>query len=93
MEIEIKGKRNKMEIIHDILLIVQNSRNAKKTHLMYKANLSYKQMKTYLQELLDKGFVEGNSTSEDYSIKITKKGTNFMGKYTQMKEFEKTFGL
>ncbi len=93
METEIKGKRNKMEIVYDILAIVQNSRGAKKTHLMYKANLSHKQMKTYLDELLEKGFVEGNAASDDYSIKITKKGQTFITKYAQMKEFEKTFGL
>lgn len=92
-EAEEKTKRSKIEIIHDILMIIQNSRNAKKTHLMYKANLSHRQMKIYLDELMEKGFIEGNLSSDDYLIKITKKGQNFILKYLQIKQFEKTFGL
>jgi len=83
-----------MEIMNDILRIVQDrGRNTKKTHLMYKANLSHKQMKSYLDELFKNGLIEGDLSSENYSVRITKKGMNFLVKYIQMREFEKTFGL
>lgn len=86
----MERKRNKMEIIHDMLRIIQNKNGKiKKTHLMYKANLSHNQMKAYLDELKKSGLIE-NSPS---SFLITDKGKDFFLKYSQLREFERTFGL
>ena len=66
---------------------------------MYKANLSHIQMKLYLEELEKKGLVSKNCVTEKgrsiakCMIEITKKGRDFYGKYMQMREFEKTFGI
>tara|TARA_Y100000310_G_scaffold102337_1_gene100523 strand:+ start:2291 stop:2563 length:273 start_codon:yes stop_codon:yes gene_type:complete len=87
-------KRNKVDIIHDMLkIILENKGNVKKTHLMYKANLSHKQMEIYLSELMEKKFIEKDDSSKNQFIKVTKKGTDFVIKYIQIREFEKTFGL
>ncbi len=85
----MERKRNRMEIMHDMLKIIQERKGKlKKTHLMYKANLSHNQMKIYLSELTESALIEGGSI-----LKITEKGSDFFLKYRQMKEFEKTFGL
>ena len=85
-------RRNKLNIIYDILRVIQKGGEIKKTHIMYQANLSHNQMKLYLNELYKKKFIE-NTSSEKLLIKITKKGEDFFKQYAQVKEFEKTFGL
>ena len=65
----------------------------RKTHLMYKANLSHKQMTSYLDELEKNGLIENIKEKEKNLIRITNKGREFFVQYSQVREFEKTFGL
>lgn len=65
----------------------------RKTHLMYKANLSHKQMTSYLEELEKNGLTENIQEKEKNLIRITNKGREFFVQYSQVREFEKTFGL
>jgi len=83
-----------VEIIHDMLRIIQEKGGKiRKTHLMYKANLSHKQMTLYLNELMGNKLIETQQINEKNLIVITNRGREFFIKYAQMREFEKTFGL
>ncbi len=83
-----------MEIISDMLAIVQGKNGSiKPTHLMYKANLSHSQMKLYLDELIARGLIKKDDVKTGTMITITTNGRDFLFKYNQMREFERTFGL
>ena len=51
-----RNRRNNMEITADILKIAKNG--AKRTHIVYKANLNFKLLSEYLEELEKNGLVE-----------------------------------
>lgn len=90
----MERKRNRVDIIYDMLKVIQgNGGKIRKTHLMYKANLSHNQMESYLKELIENKIIEKKISNKKSFIKITKKGTDFLVKYVQVREFEKTFGL
>lgn len=90
----MERKRNRIEIMHDMLKIIQEKGGKiKKTHLMYKANLSHKQMKSYLIELMKNNLIDNEESGNNIMFCITKRGREFSVQYTQVREFEKTFGL
>ena len=92
-------KRGRTDIISDMLFIIRDrGGKIKPKHLMYKANLSHNQMKLYLAELGKNGLVARSCTTEKGKmekcmIEITKKGRDFLQKFSQVKEFERTFGI
>ncbi len=75
---------NKRRDRHDIVAeILKTARGGKiKTHIMYKAKLSYSQINEYLNLLIKKGFLENMAIKRKRQIitmyKTTKKGIEFL---------------
>jgi predicted transcriptional regulator len=69
--------RRRFEIIAAILNVAV--KGAKKTRIMYFANLSYRLLEKYLEQTIDMGFVKPNG--DDYEV--TEKGRNFLERYAQ----------
>ena len=92
-------KRNKIEIVNDILNSIQQKGEIKPTHLMYKSNLSHKLLNGYLEELLQKELVilEEEPVKKKKRpmkvVKITDKGLSFLAEFRRMREFTDAFGL
>ena len=83
--------RSKTEITRQILSIVIDDANnghyhTNKTKLMYKAMLSYSQLKDYLPVLVESGLLNYQSDDDDI-YKITDKGKNFLRIYNHTDEF------
>lgn len=87
-------KRDRLDIIEDMLSAIQTKGGEiKPTHLMYKSNLSYGQMQSYLEELISKELIKKISRENNDYIIITDRGHEFVNKLKEMKEFETSFGL
>lgn len=72
-------KRSKYEICADILRATLNG--AKKTRIVYAANLNFNLMKRYLPRLTERGFIE--ATDDGYYL-TTPKGIQFLKEYNDL---------
>jgi len=87
-------KRNKLEIIKDILLIIrQKSGRIKPTHILYKSNLSHQMMTEYLKELIGKELITEKKIENSRTYLITDKGIKYLEKYSMISDFMDSFGL
>jgi predicted transcriptional regulator len=69
--------RDRLDIIADILNVA--SREAKKTQIMYQANLSYKVLQRYLNEITEASLVEFQNLKQCYQL--TFKGHEYLDAY------------
>jgi predicted transcriptional regulator len=73
-------RRNDLDICADILKV--SKAGAKKTHIVYKANLNFKIVKKYLNRLIDNGFLMDGS---DNGIFVTtERGSDFLEQYMRL---------
>jgi predicted transcriptional regulator len=77
-------RRNNIDICADILSVAKEG--AKKTQMVYKANLNFKIIKKYINRLSEYGFLE----SERGQYFTTDKGIRFLVQY---REFTEPFGF
>jgi len=78
------GNRTRMEILESILKVASNG--ALKTHIMYKANLSHRQLERYLALLEERGLL-AQGVDEDMGsriYRITEKGFDFLREYSHV---------
>ena len=76
-EICMGNYRGRLDIIADILNVA--SRDAKKTQIMYQANLSYKVLQKYLAEVVGASLVCFEENKHCYQL--TEKGRKFLREY------------
>lgn len=81
---ERKNNRGKIEIMADVLAL--STAGIKKTHIMYRANLSYEQILYYLNQLLGKGLIAQDASDGALVYRTTEKGREFLACYSRMSE-------
>jgi predicted transcriptional regulator len=84
MASERKNNRGKIQIIGDVLSLATSG--IKKTHIMYKANLSYEQVYLYLEELISKRLIEQDVSADGVVYRTTEKGRDFLSYYSHLTE-------
>lgn len=80
------GHRDRFDIIADVLR--EAAVGVRKTHLMYRCNLSFKQLETYLKFLVDTGLLKTvmkKESSKTFLFETTEKGQAFLRTYRNLK--------
>lgn len=77
--------RDRLEIIADILNVA--SKEAKKTQIMYQANLSYKVLQRYLNEVITASLVRFEDSKQCYLL--TDKGHEYLDAYKEYARYSK----
>lgn len=87
-------KRERLDIIKDILYSIREGRNIKPTRLLYSSNLSPQMFKDYVNELIAKNFIVLEiDKDERKTFSLTEKGNNFLEEYRIIERFVENFGL
>lgn len=78
-------KRSYIDIIADIL--TKAKKDTLKTPIMFKCNLSHKQLKNYLNLLLEIELLDSHSNEKSNTqyFRITSKGSKFLSAYSKLK--------
>ncbi len=87
-------KRERLDVIRDILNTIRENRQIKPTRLLYASNLSPQMFKEYITELVSKKFIVLNVDGKEKKFfSLTKKGQDFLVEYKVIESFIENFGL
>jgi len=87
-------KRNKLEIIKDILKIIQdNKKSIRITPLIRKSNLSSKRFYEYFKEMIEKELIREINNQKTKEIQITEKGQKYLERFNAIISFIEEFDL
>jgi predicted transcriptional regulator len=79
--------RTRFDIISEILEVANKSGGTTRTKMVYRAFVSYGQMKGYLTTLTESGLLNYDVYTQTF--KTTEKGLRFLGTYNQMDDMIK----
>jgi predicted transcriptional regulator len=84
-------RRDKLKIYGDLLTILNTEANNEKivlSKVQLKIGVPFDRLKAYISDLKDLGMIE-----EDGSIKLTKKGKQYLNEYEEVLDFMKRMGI
>lgn len=90
----MNSRRTKMQIYIDILKTIRKENGKmRKTHIVYKANLTHSRLKEYLDFLISKEFIEEKTIENTSFFVITKKGLKFLSDIDKLRKISDAFGI
>jgi predicted transcriptional regulator len=88
-------KRDKLQIIKDILETIRDKGNkVKPTHIMYKANLSHQMLTEYTNDLISKQMIElivDKKGKKTFGLK--EKGYSYLNDFKMIRGFVDSYGI
>jgi predicted transcriptional regulator len=83
-------RRDKLKIYCDLLSILQSQNNDEivLTQIQLKLNVPFDRLKQYLKQLIELDLIE-----DETSLKLTKKGKQYIRDYERVLDFMKRMGL
>ena len=95
-----RQKRERLDVIKDILGVILLNRNLLPTKLLYKTNMSPNGLKEYTRFLLDKGLINkstiikpGRAKIEHAIYNLTELGRQYLEDYKAVEMFTEKYGL
>ncbi len=82
--ISMSQRRSNLEIVAEILKIAK--KGARKTRIVYGANLNFKMLGEYLAKLEQVGLIEQGENSGGL-VKTTEKGNQYLEQFHDLREF------
>lgn len=79
------ARRSRMETICDVLHVIESGAT-KITHIMYRANLSWKVMNELLEMIEKQGFVNKSAQQGKTVYDLTEKGRVLLHQYSQIRD-------
>ncbi len=78
-------KRSRWELIYDVLKVTYEEKTSKKTRIMQRAYLDWRNFQKYFELLIDKGFI-AKCTSIPDNYEITEKGMKLLERLKKVDE-------
>jgi predicted transcriptional regulator len=78
-----RKRRDRLHIMAEVLVVARDG--ALKTQIMYKANLSFAQLREYLSLLLELGLLKIEKTDQKTIYKTTRKGIEYLKSYDEIR--------
>lgn len=91
--VQAEKQRSPLRIYLDIINAINEEGQARPTHILYKANLSYDRLVKYLDDLAAKGLVEVRQENDTKYYALTPKGVKFLIELKRAETFIKGFGF
>ena len=84
-------RRDKLKIYGDLLAALSSESDAEKivlTQIQVRIKVPFDRLKTYITELVNLGLVQ-----DEFSLKLTEKGIQYLREYERILDFMKRMGL
>ena len=90
----MNSRRTTMQIYADILRSIRKSGGKmKKTHIVYKANLTHMRLEKYTEFLLSRNLINEQRMGNQTFFMITDEGARFLEKINKLQKISDAFGI
>ncbi len=79
-------RRSKIEVFADVMKVVAEEREIRRTRIMYKANLAWKVLKESLDFLEGKGILKSEEKVAGIFVSLTDEGYGILRRFNELEE-------